>query len=188
LCGDDSRHGFTLLELLVVIAIVGIVGGLSIVGWSSFLARLKSHGTANQIRDALVLARMDAKSRLRNTGVLLDTANDQFLVFVDSFAGGPTGRYVTGDLVLTPWTTLPSKPVFASISSSSSPDPVPRPCMTAGTGTVSTPQTGNYSIVFRPDGRSWVSFQAKLVTPKITDTFLVGVLPTTGLITLEQRP
>ena len=173
----------------MVIAIVGIIAGMSFVGWSGLLARLQNHGTANQIRDALVLARMDAKSRVRNTGVLLDTSGYRYLLFVDSSPTvGPTGSYRTTDVILRPWTTLPSHPSFASISSSSSPDPSPRPCLTAGTGTVSTPQTGNYSIVFRPDGRSWVSFQAKLVAPKTTDTFLVGVLPTTGLITLEQSP
>lgn len=181
-------NGFTLMEMLVVIVIVSLVAAVAFTGWSGLIARLQSHGVASQVRDALVSARMDAQTRNRNTGVLLDPAGFRFLVFVDSSAAGPNGRYDASDVVLHSWSSFSSKATFVSLNSSISPDPIPRTCNAAAAAPSSVTQSGTYSVVFRPDGRSWAAFQAKLVPPKSTDTFVLGVLPSTGLVTLEQSP
>jgi hypothetical protein len=44
-----------------------------------------------------------------------------------------------------------------------------------------------YSVVFRPDGRCWAAFYAKFeISTFPDDTFVVTVLPPTGLVKLEH--
>ncbi len=182
-----NRRGFTLLELMVVVAIVGIVAAMSQMGWSKILRKLQGRGAADQVRDALMLARMKALTDKRHVGVLLDPAQRRYLVFVDSTSpGGADGRYTAGEPLLRNWTTLPEQPAFVAANSSISPDPAPRPCKTAATPPSPTVQSGTFALVFRPDGRTWATFDAKLVTPGTTDTFRLRVLPPTGTVSLEH--
>ncbi|MBK9576648.1 MAG: prepilin-type N-terminal cleavage/methylation domain-containing protein [Fibrobacterota bacterium] len=184
--GILSRLGFTLIEMLIVLAIVGILTTMTAMGWTKVMNRISGKGAAYQVRDALTSARMDALTRKRHSGVRLDPSGLRFQLFVDSSGTGANGRYDSGETILHPWETLPSQPSFASISSSVSPDPTPRSCKQAAAPAISSSQSGVYSIVFRPDGRSWAGFQAKLVPKGSTDTVRIGVLPSTGLITLEH--
>jgi hypothetical protein len=177
----------TFLELLVVLVIVGVLSSLSLVSWKSVLLRLQGFGCAGEMRDALTLARMDALSHKRNTGVLLDPTPTapRYLIFVDStFPGGPDGKYTAGETILQPWTDLPKKPTILVTHSTVSPDPAPRACNASSSTPAVDAPSGTYPIVFHPDGRAWTAFSSKLFAPTGSDTFLVEVLPATGLVSL----
>ncbi|MCB9495477.1 MAG: GspH/FimT family pseudopilin [Fibrobacteria bacterium] len=177
-----------MLEILIVLVLVGILAGLASLGWSAIQWKLQAKGGAEELRNALMLARNDAMTRQRHSGVLLDPARNRYLRFVDSSAvGAPDGRYSTGEKILQEWSKLPSHFVVFDTRSSMAPDPVPRYCESPAGTTPPTRQTGTYSVVFRPDGSSWATLQMKMgVTTSPVDTFRLGVLPAAGLVMLER--
>ena len=142
-------------------------------------------GAAQEFRDAILLARSDAITKKRNSGILIDQAGMRFLRFIDS---NPTnGRYdSTQERLLQGWQSFPSSLVIDSIHSTMSPDPLPQACDGSDAAVDASSQTGTYSLVFKPDGRSWADLSAKLgVRSFPNDTFEFSVLPATGLVQLR---
>lgn len=178
--------------MIVVIVIVGILSLLAYSGWRRVQWRIQVLGAADEFRNALLLARADALTRQRNSGFELDPTNLQYRRFVDSsgVSGAANGSFDNGEIILQAWTALPAHMVFDEIKSTISSDPEPRPCNSAATPTSSTVHSGfsgTYSVVFHPDGRCWASFRAKFgISTFPDDTFLVTVLPATGLVTMEH--
>jgi len=180
--------GFTLIEVIIVLVLVGILAGMSYSGWKRVMWRVQVLGAADEFRNALMLARTDAISRQRYSGVLLDPAGLRYLRFVDSSSTGVhDGRYSAGDPIIANWSALPAHLLVLSVTSSISAPVTIRNCgASATTGTASS-QSGTFALVFGPDGRSMATFQAKLgVESSLRDTFLIQVLPPTGLVTLEH--
>lgn len=158
------------------------------VGWKRVMWRVQALGAADEFRNALQLARSDALSRQRHSGVLLDPSGLRFLRFVDSSSSGAAdGRYSAGETVIQDWRPLPTKMLVHAVYSSISAPVTLRSCGGAATTASGTAQAGTFSLVFAPDGRSLATFQAKLgISTFPKDTFRIEVLPPTGLITLER--
>ena len=179
--------GFTLLEIMIAVVIVGILSTMASVSLSRYNSRMKVLGAVDDLKNAFLIARSDACTHKHNSGVLLDVPNRRYLRFIDSTAGNvQNGRYAAGERILQAWTSLPSTMVFYSIASSVSPAAAPRVCGIAAPTTSSTTQSGQYSVVFRPDGSSWATFLAKLSTTSFSDTVSLSVIPPTGYVDLEK--
>jgi Tfp pilus assembly protein FimT len=177
-----------LLELMVALVVVGLLAAMSSTVWSRLQRGTNGRGAAEELRDALALARSDATTRDHYSGFLLDTAGHRYLRFLDSTGSGThDGSYTTGERILQPWTDLPKTALFARVRSSTSPIPVPRPCGTTGSVSSTVAVGPTYAIVFRPDGSSTASLDARIVPdPTRPDTFKLGVLPAMGLVSLAR--
>lgn len=176
-----------MIEMIVVLALVSILAGAGILGWKRLMWRIQAYGATDALRNAVLLARSDAVTRKRHSGILIDRDSLRYLRFVDSSAtGAADGRYAAGERLLHPWTPLPKKMIIHAMSSSISSAPTPRPCGKPAPKS-SSAQAGRYSIVFRPDGRSWATLEAKFgVSSFPADTFRIQVLPPTGMVQLEN--
>jgi type II secretory pathway pseudopilin PulG len=178
------------MELMVVVVIVGILSVLAVVGWKRIQWRVQVLGAADEFRNALLLARSDATTRQRNSGLYIDVGNLRYERFVDSSLtdGSANGTFDSGEVVLQGWQPLPAHMVFDSINSTVSPEPQPHPCTSAGTASPTRSDTGGmYSVVFRPDGRCWATFRTRFgISTFPDDTFTLTVLSPTGLVTLEH--
>jgi len=186
-CGH--RSGFTILEVVIVVVMVGIVAAMSATAWTRLTWNIQAKGAVEEFRDAILLARSDAITRKRNSGIFVDVSGMRYLRFVDSSSlGEADGRYQAGERIVRDWSKLPARLLAYEFRSSISPDPTPRPCESAAsTPTSITESPGSYSIVFRPDGRVWATLQAKLGIESFpNDTFRLNVFPPTGLVTLEN--
>ena len=185
-----------MLEMLVVLIIVGILSVLAYSGWTKVMWMVQAKGSADQFRNAILLARSDAMARRHNSGLYLDLVNHRYLRFVDSTVDGSgnevhNGNYDLGaDKVLQTWEELPKNLVFYRVRSNITSDPMPRTSCQGATPASTTTEsslTASYPVLFRPDGRSLGAFEAKLgVTSFPNDTFTVDVLPATGLVTLRH--
>jgi prepilin-type N-terminal cleavage/methylation domain-containing protein len=185
-----GRGGFTLIELVIVLVMVGILSAMAITGWNRLMWHVQGLGAAQEFRDAILLARSDAITKKRNSGILIDPAGLRYMRFVDSNAtSAANGRYDTGEVVLQKWASFPSKLiVHLPVLSNWSPDPVPVPCDASAPALDSSTQIGNVAVVFKPDGRSWATLDVKLgVRTFPDDTFHISVLPPTGLVQLRRE-
>lgn len=175
------------MEMLVVLVIVGILCGLASVLWTRFSWKINARGGMDELRNAIQLARSDATTRKRSSGILIDTDSLRYLRFIDSSAtGAQNGRYDPGEVILQRWTKLPRKLVFFDVKSSISATTSPPKCDQPASTTSATPQSGTYSIVFKSDGSSMAAFRAKLGIESFPDTFNLVVLPPTGWVLLEK--
>jgi Tfp pilus assembly protein FimT len=177
-----------MIEMIVVLALVSTLAGMGILGWKRLMWRVQAYGATDALRNALLLARSDAVTRKRHSGILIDRDSLRYLRFVDSSSSGAAdGRYASGERLLQGWTPLPGKMVVHDMVSSITSAPTPRPCGTLAAKSAGAAQTGRYSVVFRPDGRSWATLAAKLgVSSFPADTFRILVLPPTGMVQLEN--
>ena len=71
------RRGFTLLEMLVVLIIVGILSVMAYSGWEKAMWMLKAKGSADHLRNSILLARSDAMARRHNSGFPLRARSDR---------------------------------------------------------------------------------------------------------------
>ena len=183
-----SRRAYTLIEMIVVLVLVSILVGTGAMGWKRLMWRVQAYGATDAFRNALLLARSDAVTRKHHSGILIDRDSLRYLRFVDSSStGAHDGRYNAGERVLQPWTSLPKRMIVLSMSSSITPDPAPRVCGTRSKSTTTSTQAGRYSIVFKPDGRSWATLHAELgISSFPSDTFRILVLPPTGMVQMEN--
>jgi hypothetical protein len=162
---------------------------MGVASWKRSTWRLQARGAIEEFRDAILLARSDAVTRKRNSGIFIDASAMRYLRFVDSSSIGESdGRYQSGETILQTWAPLPRRLLGYEFTSSLSPDPLPRDCRSAASpSTTSAEPPGSYSLVFRSDGRAWATLQAKLGVESFpNDTFRLNVLPPTGLVTLEN--
>jgi Tfp pilus assembly protein FimT len=168
------------MELLIVVALVGITSSFAVGSFRKVQARSQARSAIEDLTVALHLARSDASTHQRRSGVLIapDTANNfvdnggvsrtglRYLRFVDSDLG-TQGVYDPTDTVLQGWTSMQGKVFAYSINSSG---------LSAGT----------VSLVFHTDGSLDNDLQMNLGIGDFTDTFRLGLLPATGLATLDR--
>ncbi|MBK8804507.1 MAG: GspH/FimT family pseudopilin [Fibrobacteres bacterium] len=175
--------------MMVVVALVGILTGLVAISWKRITYKIKVLGAVEELRNAVQLARSDAVTKRRNSGLLLDVPARRYLRFIDS-SNAPVssnGRFDSGEVVTQDWTDLPAQMLLLSVSSSLSPVLAPRPCGSPAVPATRTTQSAQYSIVFRPDGSAWATLDARLGVESFPqDTFRLNVFPPTGLIQLEK--
>jgi Tfp pilus assembly protein FimT len=168
------------VEVLIVLVLVGVVTSLAIGGVVKLQARSQARAAIEDMFTALHLARSDAVTRQRNSGVAiaLDTTNQfvsggvavtglKYLRFVDSDVG-VQGVYDPTDTILQGWTKMQGQVFAYSIASSG---------LSAGT----------VSLVFNTDGSINNDLQMRLGIANFSDTFTVGLLPATGLATLDRN-
>lgn len=176
------------MELLVVIVLIGVLAGMTEVGWSRIQKLLAGRSAMAELRNALVLARSDATTRDRSSGVLIDPANRRYLRFVDSTGTGTSdGLYSVGERLLQNWTALPKELVFLSIASSGASTITTRGCGSAAGASSAATQSGTYAIVFGRDGSSMATLSMRLL-PKAgsADTFSITVFPPGGLVAVAH--
>lgn len=180
--------GFTLIEVLVVVALIGIVASMAFGGWRRVMWRVQSLGAADEIRNALMLARSDARTSQTYVGVHFEPSNHRYAVFLDSSGSDVhDGRYAGGERLLREWRELPSRLLFHDVSSSIAPAIPLRPCGGSAASAAPTVQSGSFSVVFKPNGQCMATFSAKLgIESYPTDTFRIEVFPPTGLVTMEN--
>lgn len=178
-----------MLEMLVVLVIVGILSAMAITGWHRLMWHAQALGAAHEFRDAILLARSDAITKKRHSGIYIDPAGLRYLRFIDADASDqPDGHYDSTDTVLQNWASFPSALIVRSPESNMSPDPRPRSCDASQAPLDSSAQVGFYSLVFKPDGRSWATFDVDLgVRSFPDDTFHIKVIPATGLVQLRME-
>lgn len=187
--GAGRPHpGFTIIEVLIVVVLIGIVSGMAYGGWKRVMWRVHALGAVDEFRGALMLARSDATTRQRFSGVLLDLPGRRYLRFVDSTAGDVhDGRYSVGERIIQDWTELPRHMTVFSLVSSLAAPPTVRTCGVAATSTPATPQVAFYSLVFTPEGRSMATFSVRFGIESFPgDTLGIDILPATGLVLLER--
>lgn len=175
-----------MIEMLIVLVMVGILSAMAITGWKRLMWHVRALGAAQEFRDAIALARSDALTKKRHSGILIDPAGMRYLRFVDDNANN--GRFDTAsETRLQDWQAFPTSLIVDSIGSTMSPDPQPVACDGSPSSADPSSQTATYSLVFQPDGRSWANLRVKLgVRSFPDDTFLVDVLPATGLVQLRR--
>lgn len=94
-----TRRGFTLFEVLIVIVIIGIASAMGIAGFGLFMKKVTAKADAHRLRDAMQLARSDAVTRSRNSGVAVDSTL-QWFRFVDHPSDGIQGSYDSKDTLV----------------------------------------------------------------------------------------
>lgn len=172
-----------MIEMMVVIVLVGLLAGMATTVWKSLAGRMKSRSDVEDLRKAILLAKSDAVTRNRHTGIYLDAANRKYLMFVDSSStGSQDGQYLSGERILQGWRQMGSDTKIYSVASSLTPLPPIRKCGHSATGTSSS-QSGFYSIVFRPDGSSWASLVLAAGNTSLPgDTTRLYVVQASGLV------
>lgn len=187
--GAGRPHpGFTIIEVLIVVVLIGIVSAMAYGGWKRVMWRVHALGAVDEFRGALMLARSDATTRQRFSGVLLDLPGRRYLRFVDSTTGDVhDGRYSVGERVIQSWTELPQHMVVYTMNSSLAAPPTVRSCGVAAVSTPATPQAALYSLVFTPEGRSMATFRVRFgIESRPGDTLGLDILPATGLVLMER--
>ena len=174
-----AQRGVTLMELLIVVALIGLVSSLAVGSFRKIQAKSQARASIEDLTVALHLARSDASTRQRRSGVVIapDTSNSfvsggvsrtglKYLRFVDSDLG-TQGVYDATDTILQNWTSMNGQVFAYSIASSG---------LSAGT----------VSLVFHTDGSLDNDLQMNIGIANFTDTFRLGLLPATGLATLDH--
>jgi prepilin-type N-terminal cleavage/methylation domain-containing protein len=173
------NRGVTLMELLTVVALVGLVSSLAVGSFRKIQAKSQARASIEDLTVALHRARSDASTRQRLSGIAIatDTSNSftsggsprkglKYLRFVDSDVG-TQGIFDATDTIIQNWTSLKGQ-VFAYTINSSG--------LSAGT----------VNLVFHTDGSLDNDLQMNLGIANFTDTFRLGLLPATGLATLDH--
>jgi len=174
--------------MLVVIVVIGVFAAMAVPGWKRLTWKLRAGGAVDEFRNAILLAKSDAKTRRHCSGIQIDMANSRYLRFVDSnvVTGAPNGSFESNEKVLQGWTKFPPELSIYDVASSISPQPSPRTCGQAASA-VGKAQSGVYAVVFRPDGSSWATLTAKLgVRGYPKDTLRLMLFPPTGFLALER--
>jgi prepilin-type N-terminal cleavage/methylation domain-containing protein len=96
-CGSPagSVAGFTLMELMIAIVILGILLGLAIPGFSTWLPRYRLRGAAREIYSNLQLAKMTAVKDRIHCKVAFNVAAHTYQV--STVSPGVNGTYGDGD-------------------------------------------------------------------------------------------
>ena len=90
---NDS--GITFFELMVVVGIISILAGLAIPGFFNWLPQYRMRSAADDVLSALQYAKLRAIRENDIVSVTFNTANDSYLVFLDS-GTVKSGRMPTG--------------------------------------------------------------------------------------------
>ncbi len=104
-----NKKGFTLVEVMVVVAILGIIAAIGTTGLLRSLPAMRLKSAARDIFSASMQAKAEAVRRGENVTILFDTANNRYLMFLDSDNDEVVDA---GETVLLAATPLPDRVTF----------------------------------------------------------------------------
>ena len=104
-----NKKGFTLVEVVVVVAILGIIAAIGTTGVLRSLPAMRLKSAARDIFSASMQAKAEAVRRGENVTILFDTANNTWLMFLDSDNDEVADA---GETVLLAATPLPPRVTF----------------------------------------------------------------------------
>lgn len=123
------RHtGFTLMELVIVVVVIGIIAGMAVPSFLSYLPKQRVKATARDMVSELRLARSQSISERQAYGVTIDLSKQSFTYFADADGDGTlsagdstiTADTVSTDVKITTCTFTNNTVVFGSTGSASS--------------------------------------------------------------------
>lgn len=88
----NKNSGFTLVELMIVIAIIGIMAGIAIPNFFSFLPKNRLRSATRDIVSCLQEMKLRAIKENATTVIVFDLANDRCTAFVDNGPGAAAGN------------------------------------------------------------------------------------------------
>jgi Tfp pilus assembly protein FimT len=98
---EKRESGFTLLGLLSAVVILGILAGIAIPSYQSWLPKSRVNGAARELFSDLQLARMSAISENNDYVITFDTGNNRYSVYDDNDNDFATAGAESGELVKT---------------------------------------------------------------------------------------
>lgn len=90
----NNKSGFTLVELMAVIAIVGILAGIAIPNFFSFLPKSRLRSATRDIVSCFQEMKLRAVKENATAVIIFDLANDRYTAFVDNGPGAAAGNSV----------------------------------------------------------------------------------------------
>ena len=183
------RAGFSLVELLIVIAIIGLMAGVSVPAFLTFMKSFRLRTAGRQILGDLNYARQEAITKSRDTYVFFDAATASYDIVLSNMQNGTTLAGVTsarlrpvGKLAkfvdLTE--TAPTGATGTVFQTASLTAISPRPNPSAGAPTYAGPASysSQTAVVFRPNGSVttpgsiWVALQGETDTSRNRPRFI----------------
>jgi type IV fimbrial biogenesis protein FimT len=98
---EKRESGFTLLGLLSAVVILGILAGIAIPSYQSWLPKSRVSGAAREFFSDLQLARMSAISENNNYVITFDTGNNRYSIYDDNDNDFDTSGVESGELLKT---------------------------------------------------------------------------------------
>jgi prepilin-type N-terminal cleavage/methylation domain-containing protein len=83
-----KNFGFTLVEVMIVIAIIGIIAGIAVPGYLSWLPNYRLRSAVLDLEGNIQWTRLQAIKRNQTWAVLFDNANDIYYVCSDPGGNG----------------------------------------------------------------------------------------------------
>jgi len=78
-----SQKGMTLIELIMIMLIIGLLAGISIPVWMSYMPTMRLNGAARNLQMALSLTRMKAVAKNRRVALQINTNQTYKLQYND---------------------------------------------------------------------------------------------------------
>ncbi len=83
-----KKSGFTIIELMVIIAIISILATVAIPNFFQWRPKRQLSAATKDVFAVMQYARSRALKDNVSVGLLLDTANEEYTIFLDNGAGG----------------------------------------------------------------------------------------------------
>lgn len=83
-----GQNGFTLMELVIVVVVIGVIAGMAVPSFLSYMPKLKVKSTARDVVSDLRLARSQSISERKAYGVAIDLSKQTVTRFADTDGDG----------------------------------------------------------------------------------------------------
>jgi type IV fimbrial biogenesis protein FimT len=84
--------GLTLIEVMAVIGIIAILAALAVPNFKNWMPKRRLSAASNDILSTMQYARSTALKDNASVGLVFDSANDAYSIFVDNGAGANAGN------------------------------------------------------------------------------------------------